>query len=115
MVDDLYGPISKSPPPATMVKLDRVLCTVDWEDLYPNCLLQSLVTNDNFSGTKSFHFKAFWPQLQGFQEVVATSWNAVPLSGNPCIVIKSVICFICLALKLSSKSVMSSTGAGACP
>jgi hypothetical protein len=25
-----------------MVTLDRVLCIVDWEDLYPNCLLQSL-------------------------------------------------------------------------
>jgi hypothetical protein len=81
----------KSP---TLVKLDRVLCTVDWEDLYPNCSLQSLATNDsvrcplylglkdNFSGTKRFHFEAFWPQLQGFQEVVAASWNDVPT--DPC-------------------------------
>jgi exonuclease III len=26
----------------TLVRLDRVLCTVEWEDLYPYCLLQSL-------------------------------------------------------------------------
>jgi hypothetical protein len=25
-----------------LVKLDRVLCSVDWEDLFPNCLLQPL-------------------------------------------------------------------------
>jgi hypothetical protein len=31
----------------TLVKLDRVLRTVDWEELYLNCLLQSLATNDS--------------------------------------------------------------------
>lgn len=25
----------------TLVKLDRVVCTVDWEALYPECILQS--------------------------------------------------------------------------
>jgi hypothetical protein len=32
----------------TLVKLDRVLCTVDFEELYPNCLLQSMATNDSY-------------------------------------------------------------------
>jgi hypothetical protein len=27
-----------------MVKLDRVLCTIDWEDIYPESLLQSHAT-----------------------------------------------------------------------
>jgi len=28
----------------TLVKLDRVLCTADWEALYPECILQSQAT-----------------------------------------------------------------------
>jgi exonuclease III len=30
-----------------LVKLDRVLCSVDWEELFPNCLLQSMATDDS--------------------------------------------------------------------
>lgn len=55
----------------TLVKLDRVLCSVDWEDLFPNCLLQSMATEDsdhcplllglkdNKTGRRRFHFEAF--------------------------------------------------------
>jgi exonuclease III len=32
---------------ATLVKLDRILCSVDWEEAFPNCLLQSMATNDS--------------------------------------------------------------------
>jgi exonuclease III len=63
---------------ATLVKLDRVICSVDWEETFPNCLLQSMATNDsdhcpmllgiqdNKSWHRRFHFEAFWPKLQGF-------------------------------------------------
>jgi hypothetical protein len=56
---------------AYMVKLDSVLCTIDWEELYLNCLLQSMATNDsdpsplylglknNQSDGRHFHFEAF--------------------------------------------------------
>jgi hypothetical protein len=79
-----------------LVKLDRVLCSVDWEDLFPNCLLQSMATddsdhcpmllglNDNKSGCRRFHFEAFWPKLEGFQEVVAAAWNSVPSPVGDC-------------------------------
>jgi hypothetical protein len=79
----------------TLVKLDRVLCTMDWEELYLNCMLQSLATNDsdhcplylglkdNHSGVRHFHFEAFWPQLQGYQEVVALAWNSVLATSCP--------------------------------
>ena len=62
----------------TLVKLDRVFCSVDWEDLFPNCLLQSMASEDsdhcplllglqdNKSGRRRFHFEAFWPKLEGF-------------------------------------------------
>jgi exonuclease III len=66
----------------TLVKLDRVLVTVEWEELYPNVLLQSAASHDsdhcplllglkdNRAGKRRFHFEAFWPKLDGFQDAV---------------------------------------------
>lgn len=54
----------------TLVKLDRVMCTADWEDLYPDCILQShaMEVSDHcplilglkvkVSGKKRFHFES---------------------------------------------------------
>ena len=80
----------------TLVKLDRVLCTVDWEDRFPNCLLQSLASDDsdhcplllglrdnNTQGRRRFHFESFWPKLDGFQEAVSASWTSVPAAPCP--------------------------------
>jgi exonuclease III len=81
--------------PPTLVKLDRVLCSVDWEDIFPCCLLQSMASDDSDhcplllglkdikTGWRRFHFESFWPQLEGFQEVVATAWNSVPFVSCP--------------------------------
>lgn len=79
----------------TLVKLDRVLCSVDWEDMYPNCLLQSVATDDsdhcplllglqdNKPGKRRFHFEAFWPKFEGFQEAVQAAWSSVPARQCP--------------------------------
>jgi hypothetical protein len=57
-----------------MVTLDRVLCIVDWEDLYPNCLLQSLAkiiahfilaSKTIFFGTKRFQLRLFALRSKG--------------------------------------------------
>lgn len=78
----------------TLAKLDWVLCSVDWEDLFPNCLLQSMASDDsdhrplllglcdNKAGRRRFHFESFWPMLEGFQETVAAAWASVP--AGPC-------------------------------
>lgn len=70
----------------TLVKLDRVLCTPDWDMLFPDCL-QSHATEmldhcprilgfrDGVKGKRRFHFESFWPQLPGFHEAVAASWE----------------------------------------
>jgi exonuclease III len=70
----------------TMIKLDRVLCTSDWEGMYPDCLLQShasqmsdhcpllLGLKDGIKGKRRFHFESFWFRLPGFAEIVASSW-----------------------------------------
>jgi hypothetical protein len=77
------------------VKLDRVLCTLDWEEMFPNSLLQSLASNDsdhcplllglrdNISGRRMFHFESFWPKIDGFLEVVSLAWQSVPVSNCP--------------------------------
>jgi hypothetical protein len=65
-----------------------VFYTCDWKDLFPDCSLQSSASNMSdhcplilrlnvtFKRKKRFHFESFWPKMQGFQEVVADSWNA---------------------------------------
>jgi hypothetical protein len=62
----------------TLVRLDRVLSTVEWELIYPNAFLQSaakfdsdrcqllLGLKDNKVGKRRFHFEAFGPSLRGF-------------------------------------------------
>jgi len=56
----------------TLVKLDRVLCSVDWEQLFSDCLLQSAASEDSDhcplilgltdrkAGKPRFHFEPFW-------------------------------------------------------
>jgi hypothetical protein len=73
----------------TLVKLDRMFCSVEWEDIFLNCLLQSTSTDDSdhcplilglvdgHPGKKRFHFECFWPKFQGFQEAVQTTWSSV--------------------------------------
>lgn len=86
----------------TLVKLDRVLCTNDWEDLYPESLLQSAATEmsdhcplvlglcERIAGKRRFHFESFWPRLPGFYETVQQSWDAPVSTHYPlqCISIK---------------------------
>jgi endonuclease/exonuclease/phosphatase family metal-dependent hydrolase len=57
----------------TLVKLDRLFCSVDWEQCFPGYLLNNTATDvsdhcpivlglqDNHQGKRRFHFEAFWP------------------------------------------------------
>jgi hypothetical protein len=71
----------------TFVKVDRMLCTSDWENIYPDCVLQShaskmsdhcpliLGLKDGVISKKRFHFESYWTKLPGFHEAVERSWN----------------------------------------
>lgn len=60
-------------------------------ELFPNCLLQSAASldadhcplilglHDHLPGKGRFHFESFWPQLDGFQDVVAQAWGSVEI------------------------------------
>lgn len=76
--------------PPTLVQLDRVLCTSDWEDTIGDCHLRclaSIVSDhsplllDCFPATapthRRFHFEDYWLRLDGFQDVVAAAWASL--------------------------------------
>ena len=71
----------------TMTRIDRLLCTPEWELLFPSCFLHSLPSLmsdhtplllhgalDHFSNN-FFRFENFWTKLDGFQEVVQAEWG----------------------------------------
>lgn len=61
----------------TLVKLDRVLCTADWEDIFPDCMLQSHATEmsdhcplilgliDGVQGKKTLSFRELLDENAG--------------------------------------------------
>ena len=70
----------------TLVRLDRFFYSRDWEDLFPDCLMQSssssisdhcplVVGLHEFTqGKRRFHFESFWTKLEGFMTEVENSW-----------------------------------------
>lgn len=80
----------------TLVRLDRVFCTPEWEEVFPNHLLQSIAfgisdhcplilnMHSNGPGKCRFHFESFWPKLDGFQDVVSRAWNEPGMQPTPC-------------------------------
>jgi exonuclease III len=79
----------------TLVRLDRVFCSLEWEELFPDCLLHSrpsgdsdhcpllLGLQDRHVGKRRFHFEAFWPSLEGFLVTVEAAWTSVPARSCP--------------------------------
>jgi hypothetical protein len=78
----------------TLVRLDRVFVTMEWEHTYPDCILQSSesMIYDHcplllgcMSPLKAsagvILFESFWPRLEGFMEEVERSWSQ-PLEGS---------------------------------
>jgi hypothetical protein len=80
---------------ATLEKLDRWFCSIDWDEGHPDCLLQALSsslldhcaimmsTNVSYERKARFHYQSFWPKIGDYQEVVAAGWFAVEEHPNP--------------------------------
>jgi hypothetical protein len=78
----------------TLVRLDRMFCSLDWEK-FPGCLLQSHASSDSdhcplilglqdiIGAKQRFHFEAFWPSLDGFLDAVRDAWESVQPSQCP--------------------------------
>jgi hypothetical protein len=79
----------------TLVKLDRVFCSVEWDGLFDDCLLHSSASQDSdhcplilglqdiMWGKKRSQFEVLWTKLEGFQEAVSVTWAAVPAGACP--------------------------------
>nr|XP_020147503.1 uncharacterized protein LOC109732728 [Aegilops tauschii subsp. strangulata] len=84
---------------ATLERIDHVFVTLDWEALYPTCLLSALGTSvsdhcpllldlhADFHVGKRFRFESFWTKAEGFCDVVADAWESVSSEGNPFVVL----------------------------
>jgi hypothetical protein len=70
----------------TLVRLDRVFTTKEWDQLFSDCVLSSASTTSDHCplllglheftlGKRRFHFDSFWPWLEGFLEEMARSWE----------------------------------------
>lgn len=80
----------------TLVRLDRVFCTVQWEDLFPEQVLQCtaagisdhcpliLSLNAKLGGRRRFHFEQFWPKMEEFLETVQHAWASIPINNFNC-------------------------------
>jgi hypothetical protein len=70
-----------------LTRIDRLLCTAEWELLFPSCFLHSMPSLmsdhtplllqgelDHYCNP-SFRFENFWINMHGFQEVVQEAWS----------------------------------------
>ncbi|KAM0889850.1 hypothetical protein ACQ4PT_027467 [Festuca glaucescens] len=90
---------------ATMVKLDRVLFNQEWDEAFPNCLLQAissemsdhcpiLLSSDaGFRPVRRFRFENAWVGRDDFLPTVQSAWESVQQQVDP---------FINLHAKLSA-------------
>jgi hypothetical protein len=88
----------------TLVKLDRILCSTEWNQLFPDSLLQSAATDGSDHcplllslnavkpGRARFHLEAFLTKLEGFQEIVELAWNSIPASTCPFAILAKKFC-----------------------
>ena len=77
-----------------MCRLDRVLCTADWEAIFPACALnaastsvsdhyQLLLTGDSSAPrNRRFRFESFWFGMPGITDVVKTAWGRLVGSAD---------------------------------
>jgi hypothetical protein len=78
-----------------LVRLDRVFCSVEWEQKFPDFLLQCsasegsdhcpllLGLKDNLRGKRRFHFESFWTKFEGFHDAVSNACHSVQNNACP--------------------------------
>jgi hypothetical protein len=75
----------------TLERIDRTFVSNNWDNLFPNHEMHSLVlvlqpcTSPSLNGRillweKRLHFRSFWPKFDGFLEVVEKAWHC-PCKG----------------------------------
>ena len=79
----------------TLVWLNRVLISVDWDEKFPKAHLRGLGTdasdhcalllqNNLGQMTKArFHFELFWPKFDDYEDIIAQAWQRPSLISDP--------------------------------
>jgi len=72
----------------TLVRLDRAFCCGDWENIFPDAVLQSTAAGVSdhcplilglkvcTAGKRRFHFESFLTKMPGFLDAVKQNWEA---------------------------------------
>jgi hypothetical protein len=70
-----------------MTRIDRLFCSIEWEELFPTAHLQAwastifdhcpliLQGETSMAKFKGFRFESYWFSLPGFHEVVNEAWR----------------------------------------
>jgi hypothetical protein len=78
-----------------MVKLDRVLFNLDWDAMFPDCILQALSlemsdhcplllsTDAGFKPSRRFRFEDAWIKREDFAATVESAWLSTPAQIDP--------------------------------
>ena len=100
----------------TQTRIDRAFCTADWDMMLPGCQLQALsssvsdhcpllmVGQREIARYSGFRFEVFWPQVQGYEEVVQDAWNRNLSLTNPYLRLRTKLHRTRKALKAWAKS-----------
>jgi hypothetical protein len=81
----------------TLIRLDRALVSLDWDERFPDSFLQALSsdTSDHCplllhtsrdvgrGGKPRFHFESFWPKLDGFEDALQRGWQCNDPVADP--------------------------------
>lgn len=79
----------------TLTRIDRMFSTLQWDDKFPTCHLQALVSTlsdhcplmmqgvTEVTAYKGFRFENFWIHMPGFTETVAAAWNKPVQATDP--------------------------------
>lgn len=79
----------------TLVRLDRALASLQWEERFPSCHLHALATDasdhcpillqTNLSITTKphFHLEIFWPKFADYQDALQRGWRCPDNVGDP--------------------------------
>lgn len=79
----------------TLVRLDRVLASVDWDELFPHAHLRGLGSDAsdhcplllqmNLSAIRRarFHFEIFWIEFDDYEQTVNTAWRTPTHAQDP--------------------------------
>jgi hypothetical protein len=111
---------SNSQSTPTMTHIDRVFCTPAWEDLYPNPILQPLLSSTSYHCPilvvplitpyikPKFHFESYWAQMPSFRESVQEAWSKVtPPNQNPLVVLHIKLSKMVIAQEKWSRTLIS--------